>query len=256
MGDAVVLFDEVDKAHPDVLTVLLQLFDEGRLTDGKGKTIECKNALFVMTSNLASTEIAEHALQLRREAQEVAKQRYEGSIEDQDLEDKITISRHFKERIVQPILKYHFRRDEFLGRINEIVYFLPFSRSELVSLVEKELEFWAERAKKKHKISLTWDKGALSLLADGYNVHYGARSIKHEVERRVVSQLALAHETDQLVPGCQVKLTRVDYIKESSEQNQLDQEEAAKLRITIKKGEKDEFVDLAEPFSNTSPLNE
>ena len=62
--EAVVLFDEVDKAHPDVLTVLLQLFDEGRLTDGKGKTIECKNAIFIMTSNLASTEIAEHALQV------------------------------------------------------------------------------------------------------------------------------------------------------------------------------------------------
>uniref|UniRef100_A0A0K8TAL1 ATPase AAA-type core domain-containing protein n=1 Tax=Lygus hesperus TaxID=30085 RepID=A0A0K8TAL1_LYGHE len=59
--NAVVLFDEVDKAHPDVLTVLLQLFDEGRLTDGKGKTIECKNAIFVMTSNLGSDEIANHA---------------------------------------------------------------------------------------------------------------------------------------------------------------------------------------------------
>ena len=60
--EAVVLFDEVDKAHPDVLTVLLQLFDEGRLTDGKGKTIEYKKAIFVMTSNLASTEIADHAM--------------------------------------------------------------------------------------------------------------------------------------------------------------------------------------------------
>ena len=70
--EAVVLFDEVDKAHPDVLTVLLQLFDEGRLTDGKGKTIECKNAIFIMTSNLASTEIAEHALQLRRESEDIA----------------------------------------------------------------------------------------------------------------------------------------------------------------------------------------
>ena len=65
--EAVVLFDEVDKAHPDVLTVLLQLFDEGRLTDGKGKTIECKNAIFIMTSNLAATQIADHGLQLRRE---------------------------------------------------------------------------------------------------------------------------------------------------------------------------------------------
>lgn len=73
--DAVVLFDEVDKAHPDVLTVLLQLFDEGRLTDGKGKTIECKNAIFVMTSNLASQEIAQHALSLREEIEKLKDER-------------------------------------------------------------------------------------------------------------------------------------------------------------------------------------
>ena len=145
--EAVVLFDEVDKAHPDVQTVLLQLFDEGRLTDGKGKTIECKNAIFIMTSNLASTEIADHALQLRREAEDIAKERYAGNIEDKDLGEKITISRHFKDRIIQPILKFHFGRDEFLGRINEIVYFLPFSRSELHHLVERELQLWAARAR-------------------------------------------------------------------------------------------------------------
>jgi len=178
--DAVVLFDEVDKAHPDVLTVLLQLFDEGRLTDGQGKTIECKNAMFIMTSNLASTEIAEHGLQLRREAEDIAKERYSGNIEVKDIEDKITISRHFKDRIIQPILKYHFGRDEFLGRINEIVYFLPFSKTELIHLVEKELQFWAARARKKHSIELSWDKSVLSLLVEGYNVYYGARSIKHE----------------------------------------------------------------------------
>ena len=183
--EAVVLFDEVDKAHPDVLTVLLQLFDEGRLTDGKGKTIECKNAIFIMTSNLASTEIADHALQLRREAEDVAKERYAGNIEDKDLGEKITISRHFKDRIIQPILKYHFGRDEFLGRINEIVYFLPFSQSELHHLVERELEFWASRARSKHSIELTWDKSVLSLLSEGYNVYYGARSIKHEVKAGV-----------------------------------------------------------------------
>lgn len=77
---AVVLFDEVEKAHPDVLNVLLQLFDEGRMTDGQGKTIECKEAIFVMTSNLASEEIADHALQLREEAERVSKERYEGKI--------------------------------------------------------------------------------------------------------------------------------------------------------------------------------
>ena len=100
--EAVVLFDEVDKAHTDVLTVLLQLFDEGRLTDGKGKTIECKNAMFIMTSNLASTEIADHALQLRREAEDIAKEKYAGNIEDKDMGENITISRHFKDRIIQP----------------------------------------------------------------------------------------------------------------------------------------------------------
>merc|ERR1712058_51404 len=176
------------------------------LTDGKGKTIECKHAMFIMTSNLASTEIAEHALQLRREAEDIAKERYAGNIEDKDIGENITISRHFKDKIIQPILKYHFGRDEFLGRINEIVYFLPFSKSELIHLVERELKFWAERAKQKHGIELSWDKSVLSLLADGYNVYYGARSIKHEVERRVVSQLALAHETDQLGSGSLVRL--------------------------------------------------
>uniref|UniRef100_A0A670HRE5 ClpB family mitochondrial disaggregase n=1 Tax=Podarcis muralis TaxID=64176 RepID=A0A670HRE5_PODMU len=73
--NAVVLFDEVDKAHPDVLTIMLQLFDEGRLTDGKGKTIDCKDAIFIMTSNVASDEIAQHALQLRQETVELSRKR-------------------------------------------------------------------------------------------------------------------------------------------------------------------------------------
>lgn len=78
--NAVVLFDEVDKAHPDVLTIMLQLFDEGRLTDGQGNTIVCKDALFVMTSNLASEEIAAHGLKLRREAQ-LAAEEYRDTME-------------------------------------------------------------------------------------------------------------------------------------------------------------------------------
>ncbi|XP_069129384.1 mitochondrial disaggregase-like [Argopecten irradians] len=77
---AVVLFDEVDKAHPDVLTIMLQLFDEGRLTDGKGKTIDCKDAIFIMTSNLASEEIANHALHLRQEASELSKHKHVGKL--------------------------------------------------------------------------------------------------------------------------------------------------------------------------------
>lgn len=99
---------------------------------------------------------------------------------------------------VRPILKSHFRRDEFLGRINEIIYFLPFSRTELIELVARELKAWAIRAKERHMIELKWDREVLSVLADGYDVHYGARSIKYEVERRVVNQLAAAHERGEL----------------------------------------------------------
>lgn len=68
-----------------------------------------------------------------------------------------------------------------MGRITEMVYFLPFSRSELISLVTKEMELWKKRAKDRHNVDIVWDADVLDVLADGYNVRYGARSIKHEV---------------------------------------------------------------------------
>uniref|UniRef100_A0A672GUM3 ClpB homolog, mitochondrial AAA ATPase chaperonin n=1 Tax=Salarias fasciatus TaxID=181472 RepID=A0A672GUM3_SALFA len=205
--NAVVLFDEVDKAHPDVLTIMLQLFDEGRLTDGKGKTIECKDAIFIMTSNVASDEIAEHGMQLRQEAEEVSRRKLADNLEDVQKSGDVKISRQFKDNVIRPILKAHFRRDEFLGRINEIVYFLPFCHSELLQLVSKELSFWAKKAKQRHDITLQWDRPVLDLLAGGYNMHYGARSIKHEVERRVVNQLAAAYEQELLPKGCTLRLS-------------------------------------------------
>ncbi|XP_014235054.1 caseinolytic peptidase B protein homolog [Trichogramma pretiosum] len=240
---AVVLFDEVDKAHPDVLTVLLQLFDEGRLTDGKGKTIECKNAIFIMTSNLASEEIAEHAMQLRGETEIIITKRLdEKTLEDAEPEN-IEISRHFKDQVVRPILKAHFRRDEFLGRINEIVYFLPFSRAELLKLVARELEAWASRARDRHKIEIKWEREVLSVLADGYDSHYGARSIKYEVERRVVNQLAAAHERGQLEKGCCVLLKARWH------------ENGSSIGISVKPASKKEYVDLVEPDQFIKNIN-
>jgi len=204
--NAIVLFDEVEKAHPDILTIMLQLFDEGRLTDGKGNTVECKDAIFIMTSNLASEVIADHAVKLRDEASQISKGKLQGSIDDVNITEKITISREFKEKVIQPILKRHLKRDEFLGRITEMVYFLPFSRSELIILVTRELESWQKRAMKKHKIELQWDRNVLDVLADGYNIRYGARSIKHEVERRLINKLAAAHERGLIGEGSKVKI--------------------------------------------------
>ncbi|XP_068036873.1 mitochondrial disaggregase isoform X3 [Anomalospiza imberbis] len=228
---------------------------EGRLTDGKGKTIDCKDAIFIMTSNVASEEIAQHALQLRQEAMEMSKKRIAENLgshisircspgapqdpellstvpsagtpccqskllayvevpKDVQMTDKITISKQFKEKVIRPILKAHFRRDEFLGRINEIVYFLPFCHSELIQLVNKELNFWAKKAKARHNITLLWDREVMDVLADGYNLHYGARSIKHEVERRVVNQLAAAYEQDLLPQGCTLRIIVEDSDKQ------------------------------------------
>ncbi|XP_051005030.1 caseinolytic peptidase B protein homolog isoform X2 [Acomys russatus] len=232
--NAVVLFDEVDKAHPDVLTIMLQLFDEGRLTDGKGKTIDCKDAIFIMTSNVASDEIAQHALQLRQEALEMSRNRIAENLGDVQINDKITISKNFKENVIRPILKAHFRRDEFLGRINEIVYFLPFCHSELIQLVNKELNFWAKRAKQRHNITLLWDREVADVLVDGYNVHYGARSIKHEVERRVVNQLAAAYEQDLLPGGCTLRITVEDSDKHLLKSPELPSPKAEKRPPTLR----------------------
>lgn len=234
---------QVDKAHPDVLTVMLQLFDEGRLTDGQGKTIVCKDAIFVMTSNLASDEIANHALELRREAKEAAEHREE----DGEISERVTISRKFKERVVQPILKLHFRRDEFLGRINEMVYFLPFSRSELITLVTRELNFWAKMALNRHDIHMSWDREVLDVLADGYDVHYGARSIKHEVERRVVNQLAAAHERELISPGCSLHITVGHPKGEGGRSFGEDLAPIIKLQL-IKEGKKKVDIDVGDVF--------
>uniref|UniRef100_A0A452GHF7 Mitochondrial disaggregase n=1 Tax=Gopherus agassizii TaxID=38772 RepID=A0A452GHF7_9SAUR len=253
--NAVVLFDEVDKAHPDVLTIMLQLFDEGRLTDGKGKTIDCKDAIFIMTSNVASDEIAQHALQLRQEALEMSRNRIAENLDDVQLTDKITISKQFKENVIRPILKAHFRRDEFLGRINEIVYFLPFCHSELIQLVSKELSFWAKRAKVRHNITLVWDREVMDVLADGYNLHYGARSIKHEVERRVVNQLAAAYEQDLLPRGCTLRITVDDSDKQllktkDSSSPEEEEKKAPTLRLEIvEKDSKSRKLDIQAPVS-------
>ncbi|KFW66014.1 Caseinolytic peptidase B protein, partial [Pygoscelis adeliae] len=175
--NAVVLFDEVDKAHPDVLTIMLQLFDEVDPCFRVSVGTRAARKVAVSTQPPAPRQ--------RCFARPSTSPTVSSSLsEDVQMTDKITISKQFKEKVIRPILKAHFRRDEFLGRINEIVYFLPFCHSELIQLVNKELNFWAKKAKARHNITLLWDREVMDVLADGYNLHYGARSIKHEVKAK------------------------------------------------------------------------
>lgn len=223
--NAVVLLDEVEKAHPDVLTIMLQLFDEGRITDGKGTTVECKDAIFIMTSNLAQHEIADEAELLRLEASvssdaqttgvatvaptdsgTISQKKLSELQEEQLKQGQISLSRQFIEHTIYPILYQHFKRDEFLGRINEVLFFLPFSDDELREITSRELSKWAEKSRKRHGITMTWDADVVDVLADGYNIRYGARSIKYEVERKVVNLIAKAHENDEVLDGGRVHI--------------------------------------------------
>uniref|UniRef100_A0A8K9XDE1 Uncharacterized protein n=1 Tax=Oncorhynchus mykiss TaxID=8022 RepID=A0A8K9XDE1_ONCMY len=165
---------------------------QGRLTDGKGKTIECKDTIFIITLSVASDDIAQHGGPGAQPQETVVNCSFSP---DEVQKSDVTISRQFKGAVIRPILKAHFRRDEFLGRINEIVYFLPFCPSELQQL-----------AKQRHDMTLLWDHPVLDLLAGGYNLHYGAHSLKH-VEWEVVIQLTAAYEQERLSKGCTLRLS-------------------------------------------------
>src|SRR5438552_114505 len=163
---AVVLFDEVEKAHPEVLNVLLQLLDEGRLTDGKGRTVDFKNAVVIMTSNLGSQFIAERSLA-------------EGGTIDEGTR-----------RQVMDALRAHFR-PEFLNRIDEIIFFHSLGREHLKRIIDIQLAGLTKRLEeRKIHVTLT-DAAKEQLVREGYDPAYGARPLKRAIQRQVLDPLAL-----------------------------------------------------------------
>ncbi len=176
---AVVLFDEIEKAHPEVLNVLLQLLDDGRLTDGKGRTVDFKNAVVIMTSNLGSQFIAERAM---REAIELD----EGT-----------------RRLVMDALRAHFP-PEFLNRVDDVIVFHPLGRAHLAQIVDIQLRALARRlSERKIRVDLTDGAKAL-LVAEGYDPVYGARPLKRTLQRRLLDPLALEVLQGRFVEGDRV----------------------------------------------------
>ncbi|KAL5537235.1 hypothetical protein ACEPAF_1058 [Sanghuangporus sanghuang] len=195
---AVVLLDEIEKAHPDVLNTFLQVFDDGRITDSKDGTISCKDAIFIMTSNIAGEEIKNAASMLRQGVTQSEK--------EERPESYVRLIQSFT-RSIRPQLKYHLRRDEFVGRINQIVVFLPLSQEEVEVAVQRELEMWSKRAKEKHEISLTWTDAVVHKLAEPYDVNYGVRSVANEVQRIAMQLVADAHIRGRIDDNCHVELS-------------------------------------------------
>ncbi|KAL5512883.1 hypothetical protein ACEPAH_3281 [Sanghuangporus vaninii] len=195
---AVVLLDEIEKAHPDVLTTFLQVFDDGRITDSKDGTISCKDAIFIMTSNIAGEEIKRAAPRLR---QTVTRSEEEGRHESY-----VHLIQDFT-RSIRPQLKQNLKRDEFIGRINQIVVFLPLNKEEIEVVVQRELAMWCKRAEEKHKIMLTWTDEVVRKLAASYDVNYGVRSVANEVQRIALQLVADAHIRGRISENWQAELT-------------------------------------------------
>jgi ATP-dependent Clp protease ATP-binding subunit ClpB len=157
-----VLLDEIEKAHTDVFNVLLQILDDGRLTDGKGRTIDFKNTIIVMTSNLGSDLIKELSQDFER-----------------------------MEREVKAILEDHFR-PEFLNRVDEVVIFKGLSKEVILKILDMQIDELRKRLEARG-IHIEVTKGAKSELTDrGYDPVYGARPLKRVIQRDVENPLALS----------------------------------------------------------------
>ena len=177
---SVVLLDEVEKAHRDVFNVLLQVFDEGRLTDGQGRTVDFKNTVIVMTSNVGSEFIM-----------------------DEKLTDKDVSQR------IEEVLRTAFR-PEFLNRIDETVIFNKLSKENLSGIVRVQLKDLVERLKEK-EIHLEFDDKAIAYLAEtGYDPTFGARPLKRVIQKEIINELSKELLADKIKPGETVKISAHD----------------------------------------------
>lgn len=160
---SVVLFDEIEKAHPDVFNVFLQLLDEGRLTDSKGRLIDFKNTLIVMTSNIGTAYISDTTI--------AEKERYAGVHAD--------LKRHFK--------------PEFLNRVDEVIIFNPLEKKEIERIVLLQITRAAELIKKQRGVTLDISKRAIGFIVDeGYDPQFGARPLKRAIQNYLLNPLSVA----------------------------------------------------------------
>ena len=175
----VILFDEVEKAHPDTFNVLLQVLDDGRLTDGQGRTVDFKNTLIIMTSNLGGEYLAAQA-----EGEDVEAVRPQ----------------------VMSVVRSHFR-PEFLNRIDEIILFQRLSRANMDSIVKVQLQR-VERLLTDRRLTLSLDAGALHWLGDrGYDPVYGARPLKRVIQKELVDPIARRLLSGEFADGAVIEVT-------------------------------------------------
>ena len=182
---SVVLLDEIEKAHPDVFNILLQVLDDGRLTDNKGRTVDFRNTIIIMTSNMGALTIQERFLSAMGKDGEVS-------------EDIVELTRN--EVIEQ--LKMHLK-PEFLNRIDEIVMFEPLSEKDILKIVDIQLGIVHKMLKQSGIELRVTDKAREWIAHIGYDAAYGARPVKRVIQREVINELSkriLAGKVDKSQP--------------------------------------------------------
>ena len=183
---SVILLDEIEKAHHDVFNILLQMLDDGRLTDNRGRTVNFSNAVIIMTGNVGSDLLAEPV--------------GEGA--------SMEVSESVREQIMER-LKVHFR-PEFLNRLDEVVLFSMLDKAQIGQIVKIQLEDLRGRLKEQ-ELGLTVDDAAIELLADrGYDPVYGARPVKRALQRELETPLARKIVAGEYLLGATVSVTTVD----------------------------------------------
>ena len=185
---AVILFDEIEKAHPDTFHLLLQLLDDGHLTDAKGRKVNFKNTIVIMTSNIGSDVI----LSAGKELTSIGFQNNEGEIltEDQEMHERIF-----------GMLKDQFR-PEFLNRVDDIIVFHSLREKEITDIVGLQLEHVAHRLKEQRDIDLQVKPAARELLAQkGFDPSFGARPLKRVIQQLILNPLSLKIVAGEFMPG-------------------------------------------------------
>ncbi|HVU28729.1 MAG TPA: ATP-dependent chaperone ClpB [Verrucomicrobiae bacterium] len=184
---SVVLFDEIEKAHPDVFNVLLQVLDDGRLTDGQGRTVDFKNTIVIMTSNIGSPIIQDFFLDGKTD-----------KASRQTMEDKVMAE-----------LKRHFR-PEFLNRVDDVIIFQSLDEAELSKIVEIQIAKLEKRLKQQN-LTLDVDASAKKLLAkEGYDPQFGARPLKRAVQEHLLNPFSMKLLEGEFKPGDKIKVTAKD----------------------------------------------
>lgn len=179
---SVVLLDEVEKAHPDVFNILLQVLDDGRITDSQGRTVDFKNTIIILTSNLGSPMILE------------------------GMDENGNISEEARKE-VDTLLKQKFR-PEFLNRLDEIVFYKPLSKTEIFRIVDLLLEKLRKRLEDKQLELEVTDAAKECIVAQGYDVNYGARPLKRLIQSKVETLVARKIIADDPAPGTVI---HIDY---------------------------------------------